>query len=150
MPFLGNQPYPFTVRCASWQRDNASLCAVREKVFIQEQHVPVALEWDGEDEAALHLLAEDTDGHPIGTARMLVDGHIGRVAVLPRWRGHGVGTALMQFLLGYAHAQGHRAVYLDAQVEAVDFYRRLGFQAEGDVFMDAGIPHRHMRLELST
>lgn len=140
----------YTVRIASWQQDNASLCLIRERVFIQEQHVPVALEWDDKDESALHLLAEDSEGQPVGTARMLGDGHIGRVAVLPRWRSCGVGTAMMQYLLQMAPEQGHAKLFLDAQIDALDFYRRLGFRAEGEVFMDAGIPHRHMYLILST
>lgn len=138
----------YSVRSASWQADNTGLCAVREQVFIQEQHVPVELEWDGEDETALHVLAESPDGKVIGTARMLEDGHIGRVAVLPAWRGRGIGSELMRALLRYAEQAGLKSVYLDAQVDAIDFYARLGFSASGDVFMDAGIPHRHMRLIL--
>lgn len=150
MPLPNDRQMPFAVRHASWQQDNASLRLVREQVFIQEQHVPVALEWDGEDEAALHLLAEDSKGQPVGTARMLGDGHIGRVAVLPKWRGRGVGTSLTRYLLKLALEQGFSELFLDAQVEALGFYRRLGFRAEGEVFMDAGIAHRHMRLVLST
>lgn len=138
----------YTVRLASWQQDNAVLYHLRRTVFIEEQHVPDELEWDGLDEEALHLLAEDAQGNAIATARMLPDGHIGRVAVLQPWRGHGVGKALMAFLLELARRHGYRRVFLDAQVEAIDFYRRVGFEAEGAVFMDAGIPHRHMSLAL--
>jgi predicted GNAT family N-acyltransferase len=138
----------FTLRQASWQQDNAALSGLRREVFIEEQHVPEALEWDGLDKEALHLLAEDAEGRAIATARLLDDGHIGRVAVLRQWRGQGVGTALMRFVLALARQRGHRRLFLDAQVDAVGFYQRLGFIAEGGIFMDAGIPHRHMFLQL--
>jgi len=140
----------FTIRPATWQQDETALRTIREQVFMQEQHVPEALEWDGEDEAAFHLLAEDADSNPIGTARMLADGHIGRVAVLAAWRSRGIGKALMLRMLQQARTAGHHAVFLDAQVEAIDFYRTLGFCEEGEVFMDAGIPHLHMRRTLDT
>lgn len=138
----------YQVRKASWQADNAALRTVRKLVFILEQHVPEELEWDDEDVTALHLLAEDDNGHPIGTARLLTDGHIGRVAVLSPWRHSGVGLSLMYEVLKKARDAGHPEVFLDAQVDAIAFYQRLGFVAEGKIFMDAGIPHRHMRLKL--
>ncbi len=113
-----------------------------------EQGVPEALEWDGLDDQALHLLAEDDEGNAIATARMLADGHIGRVAVILSWRSHGVGKAMLRYLLEIAHQRGYRRVFLDAQVDAIDFYQQLGFTAKGETFMDAGIPHRHMFLDL--
>jgi predicted GNAT family N-acyltransferase len=139
-----------TIRPASWQQDNTALRLIRKQVFMQEQNVPEELEWDGEDDDAFHLLAEDNEGNPIGTARMLSDGHIGRVAIVAPWRGHGVGTALMQRLLHQARDDGHRTVFLDAQLDAIDFYRRLGFKEEGKTFLDAGILHRHMLLSIYT
>lgn len=144
------QKVDYTIRPASWQEDREALMAIRECVFMREQSVPAELEWDGEDETALHLLATDNSDRPLGTARMLADGHIGRVAVLSRCRHQGIGRALMLRLLQEARRQGHRRVFLDAQVGALGFYERLGFVAEGDIFMDAGIPHRHMQLVLAT
>jgi predicted GNAT family N-acyltransferase len=140
----------FTIRPTSWQQDEPALRLIREQVFIQEQNVPTELEWDGEDETAFHLLAEDEEGNPTGTARMLPDGHIGRVAVVKSWRGRGVGTALMQRMLKAAEAWNYTVVFLDAQVDAIDFYRKLGFESKGKTFMDAGIPHRHMVLNRYT
>ena len=140
----------FTIRPATWQQDKQALSQIREQVFIREQNVPTELEWDGEDETALHLLAEDGDGNPIGTARMLQDGHIGRVAVLSPWRGRGVGSALMKQVLKTATHEHHRKVFLDAQIDAIGFYQKLGFNAEGITFMDAGIPHRHMVRKMYT
>lgn len=138
----------FTVRPASWQEDHDALAAIREQVFMQEQSVPAELEWDDEDDDALHLLAVNSEMAPIGTARMLKDGHIGRVAVVPQWRGRGVATTMMQQLHKIATSQGHDEVFLDAQVDALPFYEGLGYIAVGEVFMDAGIPHRHMRCAL--
>ena len=147
-----NDTYPqeshFTIRQATWSGNRDAIVQIRRAVFIAEQHVPEELEWDGLDEDALHLLAEDKQGQPIATARMLPDGHIGRVAVLQQWRCRGVGKALMLNILELARQRGFDSLFLDAQVEAVEFYRRLGFEAEGEVFMDAGIPHRHMNMTL--
>jgi predicted GNAT family N-acyltransferase len=138
----------FRVRRAQWPRDEAALAWVRRRVFIEEQQVPEELEWDGLDGEATHLLAEDANGAPIGTARLLADGHIGRMAVMQPWRGRGVGRSLLETLMNTARERGLEAVFLHAQVEAIPFYERSGFVAEGDVFMDAGIPHRTMHRAL--
>ncbi len=138
----------FQLEQTSWQVNEAALRLIRQTVFMQEQQVPEELEWDGLDNEAIHLLARDHSGNPIATARMLSDGHIGRVAVLATWRGRSIGTALMQRLLQIAATQGLSAVDLDAQVDAIPFYQGLGFSAQGEVFMDAGIPHCHMHKAL--
>jgi predicted GNAT family N-acyltransferase len=138
----------FTVRVADWQTDNSAVRSIRETVFIQEQHVPVDLEWDQFDESCLHLLALDATNRPIGTARLLQDGHIGRMAVLKEWRGLGVGTALLKHLLSEAKTRGLAIAIVNAQTYAVDFYARFGFQSKGDEFLDAGIPHVRMLLQL--
>lgn len=138
----------FTVRIADWQDHAAALRAIRETVFILEQQVPVELEWDGLDVGCLHVLAADAAGNPIGTARLLSDGHIGRMAVLKEWRGRGVGSALLQWLLAEARKLGLRQAVLNAQTYAAGFYTKFGFQAVGEEFMDAGIPHVKMVLPL--
>ena len=117
---------------------------IRSEVFIAEQGVPPELEWDGEDPEALHLLAEAADGQPVGTGRMLADGHIGRMCVLRHHRGRGVGSALLAGLLHRVRCEGYPAPYLNAQVSAAAFYRRHGFSAVGEVFTEAGIPHVRM------
>jgi predicted GNAT family N-acyltransferase len=132
---------------AQWDRDAAHLTEIRRRVFIQEQGVPEELELDGEDPAAWHWLAL-RHGEFAGTARMLRDGHIGRVAVLERYRKLGIGSALVQAAIDHAQAQRLREVYLHAQLDAVPFYERYGFIAEGPEFVDAGINHRSMRLVL--
>lgn len=131
------------VRLADWHRDNAELRRIREAVFIAEQSVPPELEWDSEDEHAVHFLALE-DGYAIGTARLLLDGHIGRVSVLRDWRGLHVGEALMQAAIDEAERRGLSRQTLTAQVQALPFYQRLGFEAVSDEFLDAGIPHVDM------
>lgn len=134
----------YTVRLVSWDAAQASLAAVRRAVFIDEQRVPEALEWDGLDPRCVHALAEDAEGRPIGTARLLPDGHIGRMAVLQSWRRKGVGGALLCAMLSEARRRGLRVVHLHAQVHAVPFYERYGFAREGETFLEAGIPHVRM------
>ncbi len=134
----------FHIRQAHWPDDRESLRAVRETVFVAEQGVPLALEWDGTDAACTHLLAEDAAGNPIGTVRLLPDGHIGRMAVLAPWRSRGVGTALLQQILQVGASQGLEHFVLNAQADATGFYERLGFHSQGPLFDDAGIPHRRM------
>jgi predicted GNAT family N-acyltransferase len=139
----------FRIEPARWPEDRHDLLQVREAVFVAEQGVPLELERDAHDGTALHLLARDGDGNPVGTGRLLPDGHIGRIAVMRAWRGRGVGSALLNALVGEARKRGLAGVQLNAQCTAVDFYERHGFVAEGPVFDDAGIPHRHMQRELA-
>lgn len=137
----------FSVRLVSWNEAGTGLAAVRRAVFIEEQRVPEALEWDGEDEGALHALASDPGGQPIGSGRLVVHGaraHIGRMAVVRAWRGRGVGSALLQALLGAACERGCTEAVLNAQTHAVPFYERFGFRRTGKEFLDAGIPHYRM------
>src|SRR5690606_29347169 len=115
-----------SVRIADWQKDNAELRRIREAVFINEQSVPPDLEWDSYDQGAIHLLACAGDD-PIGTARLLADGDIGRVAVLKDWRGSGVVALLMKAAIEKAEQNGLIQQFLTAQVHATPFYERLGF-----------------------
>lgn len=131
----------FSLHETDWARDAADLSAVRRVVFIDEQNVPEALEWDEHDAVSVHLLVRAIDGVPIGCARLLPDGHIGRMAVLPVWRGHGVGRALLAAALEMAQTHGHRAVRLSAQTQAAGFYAAAGFVVEGAGYEEAGIPH---------
>lgn len=135
------------IRAADWSRDEAALAWVRRRVFIDEQQVPEELEWDGDDFDAQHWLAL-IDDSPIGTVRLRAGGHIGRMAVLKEYRQWGIGTQLLSAAVTAARAQGLHEVHLHAQLHAIDFYARHGFVAEGEQFMDAGIPHREMRLKL--
>lgn len=138
-----NNQTNFTIKMTSWPESENELRRVRQQVFIEEQAVPVALEWDEHDQDAVHILAQDTHNHAIGTARLLNDGHIGRMAVMKDWRDRGIGTAMLQVLLEYC--EHHQlSPFLDAQTHAIGFYKKFGFKTIGAEFLDAGIPHRHM------
>ena len=139
---------PFTVSLVCWHDGEPLLRAVREAVFINEQHVPAELEWDGQEEGSRHALALSAKGDAIGCGRMLPNGHIGRIAVLPQWRKQKVGTAIMEALLNEARSRSFRQVDVDAQTYAMPFYRGFGFREEGEEFEDAGLPHIKMRLRL--
>jgi predicted GNAT family N-acyltransferase len=138
----------FAVRLADWSGDERSLRDIRQRVFMVEQGVTADLEWDGIDPHCRHALAEDGAGRPIGCARLLPDGHIGRVAVLADWRGRGVGDALLERMVALARELGHPRVMLNAQTHALAFYARHGFVAFGPEYDDAGIPHRAMMRSL--
>ncbi len=139
----------FYVRQADWVGDQAPIAAIRQQVFIDEQHVPVELEWDGLDDTALHLLAMAEDGSAIGCARILSDGSIGRMAVLPAWRKQGVGRALLQAAIELCRQNGWFDIHVSAQSHALAFYEQAGFHGIGDEYMDAGIPHQAMKLHIS-
>lgn len=154
----------FTVESCDWSsdRDRAALVAVREEVFVREQRVPREMEVDEDDPRSVHMLARTLDGAPIGAGRLLTEietdtegtvlatsGRIGRMAVLQDWRGRGIGAALLQRLLEHARTRGMAQVQLHAQVDATDFYLRHGFEIAGEDFMEAGIPHRPMRMTIS-
>ena len=135
----------FIVRPAEWKLDEIAIARVRRTVFIDEQGVPEALEWEVEDAHYRWFVAE-VSGQVIGIARLTNGGRIGRMAVLPDWRRHGVGGALLAAVLRVATASGLLQVHLSAQTHAVAFYARYGFVAEGPEYLDAGIPHRSMNL----
>jgi predicted GNAT family N-acyltransferase len=143
--------------------DMLQALGVRRRVFIEEQGVPEDIEIDHHDillkgdiehtdAGAQHILAM-LDGRPVATGRLVLedsDGrpHVGRVAVLPEYRGRGFGRAVMAGLHDLARQQGATAVTLAAQLHAIGFYEKLGYSVRGEVFLDAGIEHRWMDIEL--
>ena len=135
-----------TVRLADFGNpsDAEAILAVRREVFIEEQEVPESLEIDGLDGDCVQALALDPEGGAVGTARLMPQGRIGRVAVRKPWRKRGIGAALMRLLLDEADRRGHGAIELHAQTWTIGFYESLGFVAEGEEFLEAEIPHRRM------
>lgn len=132
-------------------QDIATCLALRRAVFIDEQGVSEADERDDLDAQAVHLLAW-IDGKPVGSARLLTSGKIGkigRVCVLPEQRGTGLGAAIIGTAVEeFRRIPGVETVKLGAQTHALSFYEKLGFTAFGPVYDDAGIPHRDMMLDL--
>jgi predicted GNAT family N-acyltransferase len=127
-----------------WEEARAHAVPIRFTVFVEEQAVPREIELDEMDAKSLHAVAFENH-FPVGTGRLLPDGHIGRMAVLKDWRGRGIGRRILGRLVEQARERGDREVVLSAQVHATAFYRRHGFVEEGAEYMDAGIPHRKMR-----
>jgi predicted GNAT family N-acyltransferase len=130
-----------------WEEARAHATPIRFAVFVEEQGVPREIELDEMDAKSLHAVAFEND-LPIGTGRLLPDGHIGRMAVLKAWRGRGIGGEILGRLVDRAREAGHREVVLSAQAHAAAFYRMHGFVEQGAEYMDAGIPHRNMRRRL--
>ncbi len=127
------------VQVVDWDTCEA-LRSIRSTVFIDEQNIAPELEWDADDALAVHFLLLRA-GEAAGTARLLSDGHIGRVAILRQYRRLGLGEVLMREVMKHARTLGHKRLLLSAQTYALDFYRRLGYQVEGEEYLEAGIPH---------
>lgn len=138
----------FMVRDADYHNDISALRFIRDTVFVQEQHVPLELEWDSKDPDCHHVIALDDEQKPIGTGRLTPEQCIGRMAVLSEWRGQGVGDALLQHLIAKARHLGWPCVSLHAQVSAIGFYRKHRFEVYGDIYQEAGIAHQSMSLSL--
>jgi len=128
-------------------RDIKSCHMIRNLVFVVEQGIALAEDIDGFDDSATHLLATD-QGTPVGTARILETGgigKIGRLAVLKTHRGTGIGAEIMRAALAELSTRAHiTEARLGAQIEAISFYQALGFAPIGDEFIDAGLPHQEM------
>ena len=132
---------------------------VRRRVFIEEQSVPEEEEIDGHDadparvSSAVHVLGR-LAGAPVATGRLLVEyppghnAHAGRVAVLAAYRRRGLGRQIMLALHALARDRGFPGITLAAQTHAIPFYERLGYAVRGPVFLDAGIEHRWMDIDL--
>ncbi|NOT89936.1 MAG: GNAT family N-acetyltransferase [Lysobacter sp.] len=138
----------FRVEAIDYASGVDDLRAVREPVFVREQQVPIELEWDELDPRCVHVIARDATGKPIGTGRLTPEHKIGRMAVLPEWRGRGVGDALLLSLIHEAAQRRWPELRLHSQASAVGFYVKHGFVPYGDRFMEAGIEHQSMRRQI--
>jgi predicted GNAT family N-acyltransferase len=135
------------IQRTTWQQDKELLSNIRYQVFVVEQKVPIELEIDDDDPLAAHILCI-VDGQPVGTGRILLDGHIGRLAVLQANRKQGYGNKILEHLELIAQENELTEVFLNAQVTAIPFYEKRGYMIISDVFEDAGIPHQTMRKNL--
>ena len=134
-----------TIQCrvADWSVDKGALKSIRYQVFVDEQKVPVELEWDEYDDTATHFIVT-LSGEAIACARLKDDGQIGRMAVLTEYRNQGIGQQLLRFVIRTAAEKNIDNVYLHAQVSAIPFYEKHGFTPVGEIFYEANIPHREM------
>jgi predicted GNAT family N-acyltransferase len=142
------EPGQLELKVTDWARDERELTRVRRAVFIEEQGIAEADEWDEDDAGATHVLVS-LNRDPVGTGRLLATGKIGRLAVLGRARRRGIGSLMLRRLVELGRARGLDGVYLHAQTTALDFYAAHGFTAEGPEFDEAGLRHRRMRLAFS-
>ena len=143
------------VRVGGWQMLSTPARAVRTAVFIEEQNIPVAMEWDDADEAAVHAVAFNRFGHALATGRLLAGtahtaggARVGRMATLQAVRGSGIARAVLEALLACARQRGDAECVLHAQLSAQPFYARAGFLPRGPVFEEAGIAHIEMTRRL--
>jgi len=139
-----------------WRSDQTKLQQLRQEVFILEQGVSAAEEWDGFDETAIHFLLLDNHQQALGCARLLLEHddtqqalfHIGRVAIRKAYRQQGWGQVLMRGVVAHCQQLNPQAnIYLHAQLERLHFYQQLGFVTKGEKFIDAGIAHICMYLK---
>lgn len=141
------------IRLGAWAQLGEAARQLRTEVFLQEQQVPEALEWDEEDAGAVHAVAYNRLGMPVATGRLLQHrpniARIGRMAVTRVLRGSGLGRELLQALIEAARMRGDREVVLHAQCSAEAFYAAHGFVPRGQPFEEAGIPHIEMTRTLA-
>jgi predicted GNAT family N-acyltransferase len=135
-----------TTSIVSWSDRQFELTSIRRTVFVEEQNVPESIELDGKDSDCYHVLASDPNGKPIGTARMDKGGKIGRMAVLREYRRQGVGRAILRAIMDFGQSNGMTDFHLSAQIGAVGFYEKMGFEPFGEEFEEAGIKHVNMRI----
>jgi len=132
----------------TWQQHKKQLMSVRQAVFIDEQNVPEELEIDEFDTDCIHILALDNE-KPVATARLLLEGHIGRMCVLKEYRLQGIASELLKRLIKAAQERHIKTLLLHAQLTAIPFYEKSGFSISSDTFLDAGIKHKTMQLNLA-
>ncbi|QNX88175.1 GNAT family N-acetyltransferase [Acinetobacter seifertii] len=138
----------YKVIADDWEQLEKDAKYIREQVFIQEQGIAPEDEWDDFDATAVHFMVYDKE-QPIATARLLPQHSVGRVAVLIPYRKQGIGKILMQHIIDYARNQKLPYLKLSAQTYVTAFYEALGFNVQGEVYQDCGIPHINMILALS-
>ena len=135
------------LRSGDWATLGDAAGALRSAVFVREQGIPAAFEWDQWDPRSVHCVAW-RDGEPVGTGRLLPDGRIGRMAVRADQRGQGVGRRILEALIAIAAARGDTRVELSAQQQVEPFYRAQGFEPVGAPYDEVGIRHVRMRRSL--
>ena len=145
----------YFIKSGLWSELKLDAEQIRRQVFIQEQSIPEQDEWDNQDAVSLHFVVYDLhlendlkSNQAIATARLLENNSIGRVAVLKSYRSKGVGRLIMQQIIEHARTEKRQFLKLSSQLHAISFYESFGFQVKGEEYLDCGIPHIDMYLEL--
>lgn len=139
----------YRIKQGCWEQLQQDAKLIRTQVFICEQGITEADEWDDQDVISQHFVIYDQD-QPIATARLLENNSVGRVAVLKAYRGQGLGQMIMLEIISYAQKQRRSVLTLSSQVHAISFYEKLGFTVQGDSYDECGIPHIEMTMSLNT
>jgi len=135
------------IELLTWEQAEAAAAPIRFAIFMHEKHVE-GIELDALDKDCLHAVAYDDSGSAIGTARLMPDGQIGRMAVVKDWRRRGVGGELLDALIGEARKRGLSEVRLSAPLQALEFYRSQGFIPDGKILEVDGVLQQAMRKPL--
>ena len=122
---------------------------IRKRVFVEEQKVEPEIEFDGLDSKAKHVLVF-LDKKPIGCARVRKNKcvKLERIAILKEYRNKGFGRQLMEYLVNYCENKGYSEICLHSQMYIVDFYKKCGFKPRGKTFLEAGIKHIEMYMQI--
>ena len=139
----------YRIKQGRWKQFQQDAKLIRTQVFICEQGITEANEWDDQDVISQHFVIYDQD-QPIATARLLENNSVGRVAVLKAYRGQGLGQMIMLEIIGYAQKQCRSVLTLSSQVHAISFYEKLGFTVQGNSYDECGISHIEMTMSLNT
>lgn len=119
---------------------------IRKEVFQIEQSIDPDLEFDKYDKESIHILAKN-DNYSVGTGRLVLNNDeykIGRIAVLKEYRGNRYGEFIVKVLVDKAFSMSAEYVIVNSQVAVKDFYNKIGFIEEGEIFIEAGIEHIRM------
>jgi predicted GNAT family N-acyltransferase len=137
------------IRPITSESEYTTIRKIRHQVFVNEQQVPENIEFDGLDSKAEHFIAFLGE-KAIGCARIRTNKFtkLERIAILNQYRKKGYGTKLTQYLINYCKQKHYQKLYLHAQLHLKDFYKKIGFQEKGKIFLEAGIRHVAMFLTL--
>ncbi|WP_256415290.1 GNAT family N-acetyltransferase [Acinetobacter sp. 5862] len=139
----------YRIKQGHWDQLQQDAKLIRTQVFICEQGITEADEWDDQDVISQHFVIYDQD-QPIATARLLQNHSVGRVADVKAYRGQGLGQMIMLEIISYAQKQGLSVLTLSSQVHAISFYEKLGFTVQGNSYDEFGISHIEMTMNLNT
>jgi predicted GNAT family N-acyltransferase len=139
----------FRVELKQWEEARTVAGPIRYTIFLEEKDAPPGIEPDELDAQCIHAIVYDESGKAVGTGRLLPDGQLGRMAVLKDWRRRGAGAALVEALIAEAHRRGQTEVTVMAALQSAEFYRSLGFAAEGKVEKSGGVLQQKMRKALT-
>ncbi|MGE7781367.1 GNAT family N-acetyltransferase [Peribacillus sp. NPDC097264] len=140
------------VKIVENEQERGYAYTIRKKVFVEEQHVPLEEEIDQYEEDSTHFVLYNDEDQPIGAGRFrIIDGigKVQRICVLSDSRKTGAGAMIMNAIEEFAVSHDVTQLKLDAQLHAIPFYSKLGYEIISEEFMDAGIPHKTMKKKIS-